>query len=126
MVLCSVDSKTISCAILGRRYNFLMKIHWLIKYYFIGFTAIFLIVYNIENSEPYINWSLYPEISETKVMNMIINKECDQLVKLYKNEYDENYKKNSLGFIIRKEKKFKNVKQLRKQIKSDLLIAKNT
>ena len=28
--------------------------------------------------------------------------------------------------FIRKEKKFKNVKQLRKQIKSDLLIAKNT
>ena len=82
-----------------------LKIHWLVKYYFIGFIVIFSLAYNIENSEPYINWSLYPDISETKVKNIILNKECNQLVKLYKNEYDDNYEKNSLGIIIKKEKK---------------------
>ena len=82
-----------------------MQTHWLIKYYFIGFIVIFSFFYHIENSEPDINWSLYPEISETKVNNIILNKECDELVKLYKNEYNENYEKNFLGFIIRKEKK---------------------
>ena len=82
-----------------------LKIHWLVKYYFIGFIVIFSLVYNIENSEPYINWSLYQGLSEVKVKNIISNKECNELIKLYKIEYDENYEKNSLGFIIRKEKK---------------------
>ena len=82
-----------------------MKIHWLIKYYFIGFLIIFSLVYHIENSVSYINWSLYPKISENKLNNIILNKNCNELIKLYKNEYDENYEKNSLGFIIRKEKK---------------------
>ncbi len=82
-----------------------MKIHWLFKYYFIGFTVIFSIVYLIENSEPYIDWSLYTEVSETNVNNIILNKKCDELIKLYKNEYDKNHERNFLGFIIRKEKK---------------------
>ena len=82
-----------------------MKIHWLVKYYFIGFIIIFSLAYNIENSEPYVNWSLYQEVSETKIKGIILNKECNELVKFYKNEYDQNYDRNSLGFIIRKEKK---------------------
>ena len=73
--------------------------------YFIGFIVIFCIAYKIENSEPYINWSLYKGVSETKVKNIILNKECNELLKLYKIEYNENYDKNFLGFIIRKEKK---------------------
>ena len=81
------------------------KIHWLIKYYFIGFIVIFLLAYNIEKSEPYINWSLYPDVSEKKIKNIILNKKCSQLAELYKNEYDDNYEKNSLGFVIKKEKK---------------------
>lgn len=82
-----------------------MKVHWLIKYYLIGFIVIFSLAYNIEKSEPYINWSLYSGVSENKVKNIIFNKQCNDLVRLYENEYDENYEKNSLGFIIRKEKK---------------------
>ena len=82
-----------------------LKIHWLVKYYFIGFIVIFSLAYNIENSEPYINWSLYPNISETKVKNIILKKECNKLEELYKNEYNNNYEKNSLGLIVQKEKK---------------------
>ena len=82
-----------------------LKIYWLVKYYFIGFIVIFSLAYNIENSELYINWSLYPDISETEVKNIILNKQCNQLIELYKNEYDDNYEKDSLGIIIKKEKK---------------------
>jgi hypothetical protein len=82
-----------------------VKVHWLIKYYFIGFIVIFSIAYKIEKSEPYVDWSLYEGISDTKIKNMILNKNCKELLTLYNNEYDENYDKNFLGFIIRKEKK---------------------
>ena len=82
-----------------------MKVQWLIKYYIIGFIAIFSLVYHIESSEPYINWSLYPEISETKVQSLVLNKDCQSLIKLYKNEFNKNYEKNFLGFTLRKDKK---------------------
>ena len=82
-----------------------MKIHWLIKYYLVGFTAIFSFAYYIEKSEPYLNYKLYPEISEIKLTKFIQNKNCDELTKLYKNEIDENYVSNYLGFLVRKDKK---------------------
>ena len=82
-----------------------MKIHWIFKYYFTGFIIIFSIFYYIESSEPYVDWSLYSDISKNEVRNIIKNKECEELVKLYKNEYDNKYIKNFLGFAIRKEKK---------------------
>ena len=81
-----------------------MKIHWLVKYYFIAFLCIFLLVYNIENSEPYVKWSLYPKISETAVQNLIEAKNCEELKLLYTEEYNENYETNSFGFVIRKDK----------------------
>ena len=59
MVFCN------TCSFLIKNYTKVMKIHWLVKYYFIAFLCIFLLVYNIENSEPYVKWSLYSKISET-------------------------------------------------------------
>ena len=81
-----------------------MKIHWLVKYYFIAFLCIILLVYNIENSEPYVKWSLYPRISETAVSSFIEAKNCEELKLLYTEEYNENYETNSFGFVIRKDK----------------------
>ena len=81
-----------------------MKIHWLIKYYFIAFLCIFLLVYNIENSEPLVKWSLYPEISESDVQSLINAKNCEELKILFTAEYNANYETNSLGFFIRKDK----------------------
>ena len=81
-----------------------MKIHWLIKYYFVTFICIFSLVYYIENSEPNINWSLYPEISEPKIQRLVKEKNCEELEKIFAKEYETNYKTNSLGFIIRKDK----------------------
>ena len=84
-----------------------MNIHWLVKYYFIAFIGIFSLAYYIENSEPDVNWSLYPGLAEIEVKNIIKNKNCEELKDLYKNEFDSNYKKNSFGFIIRKDKQSK-------------------
>ena len=81
-----------------------MKIHWLVKYYFIVFLCIFLLVYNIENSEPNVKWSLYPRISETAVSSFIEAKNCEELKLLYTEEYNENYETNFFGFVIRKDK----------------------
>ena len=84
-----------------------MKIHWLIKYYFITFIGIFSIVYYIEKSEPNVIWSLYPDISESNIKNIIIDNNCNELEKLYQNEFTKNYKKNNLGFTVRKDKQSK-------------------
>ena len=81
-----------------------MKINWVIKYYFVAFIGIFLLVYYIENSEPFVNWSLYPEISELKIQRLIKEKNCEELEKIFAKEYETNYKTNSLGFMIRKDK----------------------
>ena len=97
-----------------------MKIHWLIKYYFVTFICIFSLVYYIENSEPNINWSLYPEISEANVKSIIINKKCEELEELYKNEYYAKYEKNSLGFIVRNDKQSKKGLNFLKYVKYHL------
>ena len=82
-----------------------MKIHWLIKYYVVAFIIIFTFVYYIEKTEPDINWSLYQNVSEDEVLKAINQKDCRSLSKLYLDEYNLNYKKNYLGFTIRKDKK---------------------
>ena len=79
--------------------------NWLIKYYIIAFISIFSIYYYIERSEPYVNWELYPKVSEFNVKKIIANKECEDLNVLFKSEFDSNYKKNFLGFYIRNDKK---------------------
>ena len=84
-----------------------MNIHWLVKYYFIAFIVIFSLVYYIENSEPDVNWLLYPRLDEIEVKRIIKNKNCAELKELYKNEFDSKYKKNSFGFIVRKDKQSK-------------------
>ena len=68
-----------------------MKIHWLVKYYFIAFLCIFLLVYNIENSEPYVKWSLYPKSLKLLLSSFIEAKNCEELKLLYTEEYNENY-----------------------------------
>ena len=84
-----------------------MKISWLIKYYLVGFLTIFSLAYYIENSEPNVNWKLYPEISISKVNNIIKQNKCEEIVKLYEDEYYINYEKNYLGFTVRRDKKLK-------------------
>ena len=79
-----------------------MKIHWLVKYYFIVFLCIFLFVYNIENSKPYVKWSLYPKISESAVHSLIEAKNCEELKLLYTEEYNENYETNFLVLLLEK------------------------
>ena len=79
--------------------------NWLIKYYIIAFIAVFSIYYYIERKEPYVNWNLYPKISESDVKKIIINKKCEDLNILYKSEFDSNYKKNFLGINIRADSK---------------------
>ena len=81
-----------------------MKINWIIKYYFVAFIAIFFLVYHIENSEPFVKWSLYPKVSEKTVKVFINNKNCEELEALFIKEFEANYKINSLGFFIRKDK----------------------
>ena len=73
-----------------------MRIHWLFKYYFVAFIFIFSIVYYIENSKPYVDWSLYPNISENEFKSLINKKNCIELQKLYKDEYLLNYDKKPL------------------------------
>ena len=80
-----------------------MKLNWIFKYYFVAFTGIFFLVYHIENSEPYVNWSLYPEISEKKIKALTENKNCLELQDLFNEEYQANYEINTLGFYIRKD-----------------------
>ncbi|MDC3024502.1 hypothetical protein OA264_03425 [Alphaproteobacteria bacterium] len=80
-----------------------MKLNWIFKYYIIAFTVIFFLVYHIENSEPFVNWSLYPEISEKKIKAMTKNKNCLELQELFNKEYKANYEINALGFYIRKD-----------------------
>ena len=98
-----------------------MKIHWLIKYYIIVFIGIFSVAYYVEQSEPYVNWKLYPQISEIKLKQLILNKKCDAIIEIYEAEYNANYEKNFLGFIIRKDNKsvrgLKLLKYLRYNIK---------
>ena len=97
-----------------------MRVNWLVKYYFVAFTVIFLIAYFIESSEPYVDWSLYPYVSETEVENFIENKNCAMLQELFTNEYNDNYLKNSLGFIKRKDKLSKRGLNLLKYLKYHL------
>lgn len=97
-----------------------MRVNWLVKYYFVAFTGIFLIAYLIESSEPYVNWSLYPYVSETEVENFIENKNCAKLQELFTNEYNDNYLTNSLGFITRKDKLSKRGLNLLKYLKYHL------
>ena len=78
-----------------------MKANWIIKYYFVAFLGIFSFVYHIENSEPFVNWSLYPEVSMSTVNSYIKTNDCDGLEKIFINELNTNYKVNSLGFFIR-------------------------
>ena len=84
-----------------------MRIHWLFKYYFVAFSITLSIVYYIESTEPFVNWSLYANVSQDKVENIIYEKDCRELKILFKNEYDLNYEKNFFGFIIRKDNKSK-------------------
>ena len=51
------------------------------------------------------NWELYPELDEKNVYRILMEKNCSELNELYKIEYNANYKKNILGFVIRKDKK---------------------
>tara|TARA_E500000178_G_scaffold310259_1_gene325198 strand:+ start:110 stop:427 length:318 start_codon:yes stop_codon:yes gene_type:complete len=81
-----------------------MKFHWLIKYYIVVFIGIFSVAYYIEKSEPYVNWELYPQISEIELKQLILNKECEAIIEIYEAEYNANYEKNFFGFIIRKDK----------------------
>ena len=97
-----------------------MKVNWLVKYYFVAFTGIFLIVYFIENSEPQVNWSLYPNVSENEIKNFVKNKNCIKLQELFTKEYNDNYQTNSLGFIIRKDKLSKKGLNLLKYLKYHL------
>ena len=82
-----------------------MKIHWLIKYYFVGFIVIFSLVFYIEKSKPYVDWSLYPNISQERMIKIINDKDCIILKEMYQLEFELNYEKNFLGFHIRKDKK---------------------
>tara|TARA_E500000331_G_scaffold264132_1_gene255218 strand:+ start:980 stop:1291 length:312 start_codon:yes stop_codon:yes gene_type:complete len=80
-----------------------MKVHWLVKYYIATFTAIFVVVFFIETSEPHVNWLLYPNVLESDVKNIILNKECVKLEEIHDKEYNLNYEKNFLGIDIRKD-----------------------
>ncbi len=80
-----------------------MKIHWLLKYYFIAFLTILSLVYIIENTEPYVNWTLYPKILKNDVQKVIAEKNCEKLTELFNSEYELNYEKNFFGFLIRKD-----------------------
>tara|TARA_A100001011_G_C13979265_1_gene702600 strand:- start:19 stop:330 length:312 start_codon:yes stop_codon:yes gene_type:complete len=82
-----------------------MKINWLVKYYFLCFIIIFSLFYFIESSEPYVNWSLYPNVSETNIKDLIVNNKCEELKALYTNEYNSKYETNFLGYNKRKDKK---------------------
>ena len=101
-----------------------MKVNWLVKYYFVAFTGIFLIVYFIENSEPQVNWSLYPNVSENEIKNFVKNKNCVKLQELFTNEYNDSYRTNSLGFIKRKDKLSKKGLNLLKYLKYHLELNK--
>ena len=81
-----------------------MKIHWLIKYYFVGFIIIFSLVFFIEKSKPYVDWSLYPNISQERMIKIINDKDCILLKEMYQLEFELNYEKNFLGFHISKDK----------------------
>ena len=94
-----------------------MRIHWLFKYYFVAFLIILTIVYYVENSKPYVNWSLYSKVSEEDIKNAILQKDCDDLEYFYNNEYSLNYKKNLFGFDIRKDKETKRGLNLLKLLK---------
>ena len=72
-----------------------MKIHWLIKYYFVGFIIIFSLVFFIEKSKPYVDWSLYPNISQERMIKIINDKDCILLKEMYQLEFELNYKEKS-------------------------------
>ena len=97
-----------------------MNIHWLIKYYFVGFAFIFFAVYLIEKSEPDVNWLLYPNITESEVKSLVRQKNCDKLNMLYSYEYNSSYEKNFFGFVIRKDKKIEKGKNLLKYLRYHL------
>ena len=82
-----------------------MRIHWLIKYYLLAFTVVGLIVFYIETKEPYVNWSLYPNLKEFEIKKIISDKNCEKLGSLYIKEFNLNYEKNVFGFDIRKDNK---------------------
>ena len=94
-----------------------MRIHWLFKYYFAAFLIILTIIYYIENSEPYVNWSLYKNVSEIDIKNAILKKNCIDLKSFYNSEFDLNYKKNFFGFDIRKDNESKRGLNLLKFLK---------
>ncbi len=94
-----------------------MRIHWLFKYYFAAILIILTIIYYIENSEPYVNWALYSNVSEIDIKNAIIKKNCMDLENFYNSEYVLNYKKNFFGFDIRKDKESKRGLNLLKLLK---------
>ena len=81
-----------------------MKIHWLFKYYLAVFSIIFLIVYYIESSKPYLNWALYDENKKLSVNEAVKKADCKVLKAEYKEELNLNYKKSVLGFNVRKDK----------------------
>ena len=81
-----------------------MKVNWVIKYYFVMFLGIFSLVYYIEKSEPQVNWSLYPDISQNQIKSLIKDKNCAELQNIFLNEYDTNYTTNFFGFYIRKDR----------------------
>ena len=82
-----------------------MRIHWLIKYYLLAFTLVGLIVFYIENKEPYVNWNLYPNLKKLEIKKIISGKNCEELSSLYIEEFNLNYENNVFGFNIRKDNK---------------------
>ena len=82
-----------------------MKIHWLIKYYFVAFVGIFSIFYLLGTSEPKINWVLYEKDLEKNLKSAISNNDCIVLVKEYKLELKKNYKESFFGLQLRKDRK---------------------
>ena len=82
-----------------------MKIHWLIKYYFVAFIAIFSIVYFLQKSEPKINWLLYEKGLEKNLKSAILNNDCFVLEKEYKLELEKNYKESFFGLQVKKNRK---------------------
>ena len=83
----------------------MLKMHWLIKYYIIAFSMIFLIVFLMERSEPKVNWSNYSKNLKINIEEAILDKNCVVIKKEYDKEYELNFKKNFLGFNVRKDRK---------------------
>ena len=93
------------------------KIHWLIKYYAIGVSSIFLIVWIINTKEPYVNWQLYDSDTRNTVELAVKNGNCSVLVIEYNNEFTSEYYINRIGFIVRKDKKLSKGLNLLKYLK---------